>query len=187
MRGGEIQKPQNWMTVQGILSPGKQAMKWACQGEKKTAQRRKGLPVRVLRIERWSNQPQIRKGRYFAYGRRNFYASKWSRGRAWRIGSVCVYFKQLYGLESDSRIFPLSKYALKRGMAFGCKTAGVKIIRIHDLRHSHVSLLINMGYSAVAIGNRVGHESVEITYRYAHLFPTVQKEMADKLNVERSN
>lgn len=37
------------------------------------------------------------------------------------------------------------------------------------------------------IGNRVGHESVEITYRYAHLFPTVQKEMADKLNVERSN
>ena len=85
------------------------------------------------------------------------------------------------------RIFPLSKYALKRGMAFGCKASGVKVIRIHDLRHSHVSLLINMGYSAVAIGNRVGHESVEITYRYAHLFPTVQKEMADKLNVERSN
>ena len=97
------------------------------------------------------------------------------------------YFKQLYGLEPDSRIFPLSKYALKRGMAFGCKASGAKVIRIHDLRHSHVSLLINMGYSAVAIGNRVGHESVEITYRYAHLFPTVQKEMADKLNVERGN
>ena len=97
------------------------------------------------------------------------------------------YFKQLYGLEPDSRIFPLTKHTLKRGMEFGCKAAGVKIIRIHDLRHSHVSLLINMGYSAVAIGNRVGHESVEITYRYAHLFPTVQKEMADKLNVERSN
>ena len=97
------------------------------------------------------------------------------------------YFKQLYGLEPDSRIFPLTKHTLKRGMAFGCKASGVKIIRIHDLRHSHVSLLINMGYSAVAIGNRVGHESVEITYRYAHLFPTVQKEMADKLNVERSN
>ena len=97
------------------------------------------------------------------------------------------YFKQLYGLEPDSRIFPLSKYALKRGMEFGCKASGVKVIRIHDLRHSHVSLLINMGYSAVAIGNRVGHESVEITYRYAHLFPTVQKEMADKLNVERGN
>ena len=97
------------------------------------------------------------------------------------------YFKQLYGLEPDSRIFPLTKHTLKRGMEFGSKASGVKVIRIHDLRHSHVSLLINMGYSAVAIGNRVGHESVEITYRYAHLFPTVQKEMADKLNVERSN
>ena len=53
------------------------------------------------------------------------------------------YFKQLYGLESDSRIFPLSKYALKRGMAFGCKASGVKVIRIHDLRHSHVSLLLS--------------------------------------------
>ena len=48
------------------------------------------------------------------------------------------YFKQLYGLESDSRIFPLSKYALKRGMAFGCKASGVKVIRIHDLRHPYV-------------------------------------------------
>lgn len=55
----------------------------------------------------------------------------------------------------------------------------------YDLRHSHVSLLINMGYSAVAIGERVGHESVEITYRYAHLFPTIQTEMAENLNQER--
>lgn len=49
-----------------------------------------------------------------------------------------------------------------------------------------MSLLIDLGYSAVAIGQRVGHESVEITYRYAHLFPTVQKDMAEKLNQERS-
>lgn len=71
-------------------------------------------------------------------------------------------------------------------MEYGCKASGVKEIRIHDLRHSHVSLLIDLGYSAVAIGQRVGHESVEITYRYAHLFPTVQKDMAEKLNQERS-
>ena len=48
------------------------------------------------------------------------------------------YFKQLYGLEPDSRIFPLTKHTLKRGMEFGCKAAGVKIIRIHDLRHPYV-------------------------------------------------
>jgi integrase len=62
----------------------------------------------------------------------------------------------------------------------------VKRIRIHDLRHSHVSLLIDMGFSALAIADRVGHESIDITYRYAHLFPTRQTEMAEKLNVEWS-
>ena len=97
------------------------------------------------------------------------------------------YIKSLYAAEPTDRIFPVTKSYLHREMDRGAKEAGVKRIRIHDLRHSHVSLLINMGYSAVSIGNRVGHESVEITYRYAHLFPTVQKEMADKLNVERSN
>lgn len=52
-------------------------------------------------------------------------------------------------------------------------------------REPHVSLLINMGFSALAIGNRVGHETEKITYRYAHLFPTVQNEMAEKLEIER--
>ena len=58
----------------------------------------------------------------------------------------------------------------------------MKRIRIHDLRHSHVSLLIELGFSAVAIADRVGHESIEITYRYAHLFPSKQAEMANKLS-----
>lgn len=96
------------------------------------------------------------------------------------------YLSLLYEPAEDERIFQLSKHQLKRGMEYGCKMSGVKEIRIHDLRHSHVSLLIDLGYSAVAIGQRVGHESVEITYRYAHLFPTVQKDMAEKLNQERS-
>ena len=41
-----------------------------------------------------------------------------------------------------------------------------------------------MGFSAVSIGNRVGHESVDITYRYAHMFPTEQTQMAKLLNEE---
>ena len=65
----------------------------------------------------------------------------------------------------------------------GCKKTGVKRIRIHDLRHSHISLLIDMGFTALAIAERVGHESIDITYRYAHLFPTRQVEMADKLDL----
>ena len=97
------------------------------------------------------------------------------------------FFKMQYGLKKKDRIFTVTKSYLHHEMDRGAKAAGVKRIRIHDLRHSHISLLIDMGFSAVAIADRVGHESIEITYRYAHLFPTVQKEMADKLNVERGN
>lgn len=76
------------------------------------------------------------------------------------------YLKSLYGLRPTDRIFPITKSYLHREMSRGSKAAGVKRIRIHDLRHSHVSLLIEMGFSAVAIAERVGHESIDITYRY---------------------
>ena len=79
----------------------------------------------------------------------------------------------------------MTKNYLHHEMDRGAKEAGVKRIRIHDLRHSHVSLLIEMGFSALAIADRVGHESVDITYKYAHLFPSKQQEMAQKLDMER--
>ena len=97
------------------------------------------------------------------------------------------FFNSLYGLRDDDRLFPFTKSYMHNEMARGCKASGVKVIRIHDLRHSHISLLINMGFSAVAIGNRVGHESADITYRYAHMFPTEQTNMANRLNKERND
>ncbi|MCD8048718.1 MAG: site-specific integrase [Clostridia bacterium] len=92
------------------------------------------------------------------------------------------YLKQLYGIQKNERIFEVTKNYLHHEMTRGADKAGVKRIRIHDLRHSHISLLIEMGFSAVAIADRVGHESIDITYRYAHLFPSTQNEMANKLN-----
>ena len=82
---------------------------------------------------------------------------------------------------------PKTKSYLHHEMDRGAKESGVKRIRIHDLRHSHISLLIEMGFSAVAIADRVGHESIDITYRYAHLFPSTQNEMADRLSDLRSD
>lgn len=95
------------------------------------------------------------------------------------------YIGMFYGYKKKDRIFPISKNYMHREMDRGSRAAGVKRIRIHDLRHSHISLLIDMGFSAVAIADRVGHESIEITYRYAHLFPSKQTEMAKKLEYER--
>ena len=97
------------------------------------------------------------------------------------------YLKMLYGIGLDDRMFTVTKSYLHREMDRGAKEAGVPRIRIHDIRHSAVSLLIDMGFSATAIADRVGHESIDITYNYAHLFPSKQTEMADKLNMERGN
>ena len=71
--------------------------------------------------------------------------------------------KLYYSLKPTDRLFPVTKHYLSHEMDRGCKAAGVKRIRIHDLRHSHVSLLIDMGFTALAIGDRVGHESEKIT------------------------
>lgn len=96
------------------------------------------------------------------------------------------YFNLHYGYAKDARIFPYTKHYFHNEMTRGCKATGVKRIRVHDLRHSHVSLLIEMGLSALEIANRVGHKSIEITYKYAHLFPSKKSEIADKLDVERN-
>ncbi len=93
------------------------------------------------------------------------------------------YINMFYTAGEDDRIFPVSKSYLHHEMDRGSETAGVRRIRIHDLRHSHVSLLIEMGFTALAIADRLGHESIEVTYRYAHLFPSKQTEMANQLDV----
>ena len=67
------------------------------------------------------------------------------------------------------------------------KAAGVKRIRIHDLRHSHVAHCIELGFSPVAIAERMGHEGINITFNYAHLYPSKQEALADRLNEDRGD
>lgn len=88
----------------------------------------------------------------------------------------------------NDRIFAsMTKHFLWHEMQRGCALSGVKRIRVHDLRHSHVSLLIHMGYSVIAIAERMGHESSDITFRYAHLLPNEQNRMADSLQSIKEN
>ena len=48
-------------------------------------------------------------------------------------------------------------------MLRGCKKSGVKKIRVHDLRHSHASLLIEMECQPLLIADRLGHEKIQTT------------------------
>lgn len=96
---------------------------------------------------------------------------------------IRYYVEEVLKIDEHTRIFEgMSKSYLHHEMDRGCAASGVKRIRIHDLRHTHVSVLIDMGFSAVAIADRVGHESTDITFRYAHLFPNSQENMAIALN-----
>ena len=59
----------------------------------------------------------------------------------------------------------------------------MKKIRIHDIRHSHASLLVEMGFSPLLIAERLGHERVQTTMEtYSHLYPNKQIEVARQLD-----
>lgn len=59
----------------------------------------------------------------------------------------------------------MSKPALYHEIDRDCKASEVKRIRMHDLCHFHVSLIIEMGFSVVATADHVGHESTDIAFR----------------------
>ncbi len=73
------------------------------------------------------------------------------------------YIDYLYMPEANERLFTVSKYYLRRELARGAKQAGIKKIRLHDMRHSHASLFIDMEMPILAISKRLGHESIETT------------------------
>lgn len=61
--------------------------------------------------------------------------------------------------------------------------AGNPPITIHDLRHSHASLLINLNQNVLLIAERLGHDDVTTTLKiYGHLFPNKQEELANLLD-----
>ena len=92
------------------------------------------------------------------------------------------YIQSRYMLDADERLFPVTKSYLSHEMIRGCKNTGVKKIRIHDIRHSHASLLINQGCDALMLADRLGHEKVSSTLNtYSHLFPHKQQELVHSL------
>lgn len=95
------------------------------------------------------------------------------------------YMDSLYEIQENDRLLPITKYFLEHEMQRGIKASGLKRIRIHDLRHSHASLLVEMGILPLEIAERLGHEKVETTLNtYSHLYPNRQSKLADRLDME---
>lgn len=70
---------------------------------------------------------------------------------------------------------PLPPSNIDRELKAAAKSADLKIIRVHDLRHSCASYLIHKGISIVAVSHRLGHNNVEQTLNtYSHMLPDDQ-------------
>lgn len=95
---------------------------------------------------------------------------------------LAEYRDKCYELQPSDRLFPYTKSFLNHEMLRGCKKSGVKKIRVHDLRHSHASLLIEMGCQPLLIADRLGHEKIQTPLNtYSHLYPNKQAEVAEQL------
>ena len=98
------------------------------------------------------------------------------------LQEIREYIARLYKPDPEQRLFMRSQVWLGQAITYSCERLYLKKIRVHDLRHSHASLLINLGANPLMIAERLGHEDVKMTMNtYGHLFQSHQKEIIDKL------
>mgnify|MGYP003294674072 CR=1 FL=1 len=100
------------------------------------------------------------------------------------VAELEEYMNMLYGVSEEDLLFPVTKAYFDHEMKRGIRLSGVKEIRLHDLRHSHASLLISkLGVSVQQVADRLGHEKITTTLEtYSHLYPNQARDLADKLN-----
>ena len=95
------------------------------------------------------------------------------------------YVGKLYGMTLQDRMFQTTKAYYEHEMIRGVELSGVKKIRIHDLRHSHASLLISkLGAQPNLVADRLGYEKIQTTLStYSHLYPERSRQLAEQLNM----
>ena len=99
------------------------------------------------------------------------------------MNEVEAYIKTLYDYSPSDRMLPYTKHYFTYAMRNGSAASGVERIRLHDLRHSHASLLIEMGVPILLVSERLGHEDIETTLRtYGHLYPNRYDDTIQSLN-----
>ena len=89
---------------------------------------------------------------------------------------------ELY-LQDDDRVFYFKKAQFLNEFKRVAKLAGLEQIRIHDLRHSHASMLIDMGVPITEISKRLGHKNPSVTLKtYSHMYKSKGRNIAEKID-----
>ena len=92
-------------------------------------------------------------------------------------------------LNSDDFVFispdgtPVTPNAVTLAFKRIIKKAGLKDIRLHDLRHTHATLMLKAGVHPKVVSERLGHASIGITLDiYSHVMPGMQEAAAEKFD-----
>lgn len=97
-----------------------------------------------------------------------------------------IQFSQLTkGLSKDQPIFVKSKIyndTVNHYLERLCKKAGIPVISVHGLRHTHASLLLYAGVSIASVARRLGHSNMNTTQQtYLHIIQELENQDNDKV------
>ena len=98
-------------------------------------------------------------------------------------------------LKDDDLVFstvegkPLRPNTVSRAWTIMAARSGLKVIRLHDARHTHASLMLKQGVHPKIVQERLGHATIAVTLdTYSHVAPGLQEAAAagfDKLVLPR--
>ena len=78
---------------------------------------------------------------------------------------------------------PLVPDTVSEAWARSIRQSGLKVIRFHDARHSHASLMLKQGVHPKVVQERLGHSSIQVTLdTYSHVVPGMQQMAASRLD-----
>ena len=147
------------------------------------------IAVRLKNIDFDLGHIEITESAQYEKGKYIFTKPKTKKSE--RIVTIPAFLTQLikkhverfYFIDSEEQVFRTDKNYLGRALKKYADKAQVKHIRVHDLRHSHASLLIEQGIQPNIVQQRLGHEKIETTLKtYSHLYPNKQYHLAEFLN-----
>ena len=94
---------------------------------------------------------------------------------------VCPVSPWVFSREDGSRI-----NSVKRSFATACRRAGIEDFRIHDMRRTCAAWLVSAGVPLTEVRDLLGHSTVIMTERYAHLAPENVRAAVGQLDVAMS-
>ena len=97
--------------------------------------------------------------------------------------NMLIPLSQRQGMYLFGDDLPLNPSEIERKFDKSIELSNVKRIRIHYLRHSHATVLINSGANIVAVSKRLGHSSINQTLKtYTHLLDSTNDELVDQIS-----